>query len=162
MGIFKNYQLSQVGLVGSGRYFKEGEYVVRIENTKMVREGYKGDSIIIEAEVLYAESNEEDAPPVNSIASQVLNLSGDKTKTTMSLKNWMGFLCAIAGVEDTKAFSDEEWDEMATEAIENNALKDSILKLSCYTTTTKENKPFTAHRWAPQPSDEYLKKVGLI
>jgi hypothetical protein len=161
MGIFANYGLSQVELVGAGRYFKEGEYIVRIENTKMVKEGFKGDSVIIEAEVLYVDSSDEDAPPVGTTASHVIKLSGDKTKALMGIKNWMGFLCAASGADDPKERSDEEWDELATAAIQDNALKDLVLRLSCFITRTKEDKPFTVHKWLPEPTEAYLRKCGL-
>ena len=153
MGIFAKMDLSEVKIMGKGNYFTPGEYLVEVLNTKSNQGGYKGDSIILEFEVLGSEG--EEAAPAGEHRDHVLIIGGaDKQRSDSGLGDFMAFLCVCFGVDSPKSLSKEEWDELATSVIQDNALKGEVLRLSCFMTKTKKEKDFTVHKYLRLATEE--------
>lgn len=160
MGIFAAQQLSKVQVFGSGKYFKPGDYLVRIHDTRY-QKGYKGETVIIEAEILGVINDGDEADPVGTINTQVISLSGDQDKVAMGFSNLMGFACAAYEVENPEAYSSEEWDQILTETLTKNGLENIYMVLSCFNKMSKKEKEYTVHKWLGLATKEDFAKYGL-
>jgi hypothetical protein len=144
---------------GSGKWFTDGNYVVKISDIKYVQGGYRGDSIIIESDILGIRNQlpSEKAPKVGERAVQVIKASGEKED--MGRGNWMNFVCALAE-ESLESRTDAEWEEFSEELIEGDFAKDTEMYLEVFTKTTQKGGEFTVHNWLRIATDNDKQSMG--
>lgn len=155
MGMFS--KLSSAQLFTKSKWFKDGKYLTKITAVKLV-DGHKGESFIIESEVIATTSNDDDAPQSGEVAAHVWGVSGDKKQ--MGLATWMQFLCAVFGMEPEEQ-SDEEWEKISTEVLDNKSLEGTVMVLDVFTIQTKKNTPFTYHKWLHEATKEDYSKFNV-
>ena len=150
--IFK--KLSGVVVNDSSKYFKDGTYIVEI---KAVSEaGRDKDHFCIECEVLATKSEDDDAPAAGQTAAEVWK---QNDKWGMGVQRWVGFVCAVLDISPTD-LTDDEWEEMSEKVLEGE-FKGYRMKLECFTIMTKQDKPFTKHKWHRQVTESDLREFDL-
>ncbi len=155
MSIFDN--LGDARVYDNSKFFQEGHYIVRIADCKFI-EGYKGQTFVIECNVLGAKSGHEKAPTPGQIAAQVFKADGDKRD--IALSTWKGFLCVAFGL-DPDELDNEEWKDLSASVLDEGSLNGTVLELQCFMKTTLKGGDFTQHKWVGRPGKETLAKFGL-
>lgn len=145
MGYFDN--LSKTQVYSKSKYFQEGTYLVKIVKTQL-KKGHKGESFIIETEVLGARSDHDAAPDVGQMASHVWNAGKE-----MAIPTLMEFMCALYGVESPQAVDDAVWEKRAKKVFGKNGAEGQVMRLDVFMTTTKAGNDFTVHRWLRVATD---------
>lgn len=175
MGVFDG--ASKAEIPGNGQWFQPGRYVVEIKKCihKLGKaqggSGYRGESYIIETQILWADSDHENAPAVGSKATQVV-----KADSVMAQANVMQFMCALYPNKDGKpstpaSKSDAQWAKLGGKVFidsrdreTESAAEGQVLEVECFlkdtTSPTAKAKHFTVHNWMPI-SDERLEELGL-
>ena len=157
MGIFS--KLSNVKPMGRSKFFAPGLYLVKLIATKLIKDGHKGDSIVIEAEVYAVSSDEEEAPGVGSTGAQVYNITGEKKETGLS--NLMQFLTAVFGCDVTDK-TDEEWEAIADACFDDNMLAGMYLTLETWNKQNKKNEgTYTVHNWKGLATEQDFSDFGV-
>lgn len=150
---------------GSGSFFKEGIYRVKILGVKWVKSqkggAQKREFFIIETEVLKS-NNAEIA--VGSQRSHVIPMDN-----VMSLPNVKGFVAAASGVDPDEANVNDAvaqyWSTLTGESVDfedvcdwicgpSNPLKDEEMDLECIPVKTQAGGDFTKHAWMPRDTSE--------
>ena len=136
-----------------GLYFLEGDYVVSIEEVKMIVNRNKQDTFIVSATVLES-SCPSRAPGCRP--SQVIVLKDGANLATLwgNIKQFSG---ALLGITDPDSYVPEDgtsvedfWDQAMEFAVsEDQPMQGHKMRLTCSMILTKANKPFTKHVWAP-------------
>ena len=157
MGVLDD--LDQAEVFEKSPFYQTGLYLPRIEACKLVN-GHNGLSFVIDTTVLGADSKHAQAPQVGNRDSQVWNASKTPQKIEQARGTWMGFLCAVYGVEKT-AFDGARWKAISADVLDNNALKGTLMALEAYTrdNTTNEGQ-YTVHTWR-RPTAEDFAKFGI-
>lgn len=154
MGIFRGLGKAEVS--GTGQWFKEGNYLVKITGVKLVTgKRDNKDNFIIETEVL---ASDNDEIKVGAKRSQVIKMDG-----VMAFPNIKKFLAAVVGVDATVNDANEKIETAFAELVgrklsiediaeyvvsDENPLSDIELELECVNILTREKKqPFTQHNW---------------
>jgi hypothetical protein len=156
-GVLDN--LDQAEVFEKAPYFQTGLYLPRIEACKLIT-GHNGLSFVIEATVLGVDSKHPAAPQVDTRAAQVWNASKTPQKIQSARSTWMGFMCAVYGVEKTE-YDGPRWKAISADVLDNNSLKGTIMFLEAHTrkNTTNEGE-YTNHTWR-RPTAEDFAKFGL-
>ncbi len=139
---------------GRGNYFTgEGEYDVEIEAVKH-RNGYRGESVIVNVEVLT--SNNPEIPPGTS-KSCAFNIS---KQPVLALNNIKAFVCGIYGLDAAKKDPDtkKKVNHVAKRMVEaDNPLAGVNVHLTTFMTKTNKGGDFTNLDWAP-----YVAEPGYV
>jgi hypothetical protein len=140
---------------GRGNYFQgEGEYDVEIQAVKHKEKGYRGESVIINVEVI---SSDNDDAPVGSSKSVAFNLS---KQPILALNNLKAFVCGIYGMNG--AAKDPETksrvNHVSKRMVESdNPLARVRVHLSTFMTKTGKGGDFTNLVWSP-----YVAEPGYV
>lgn len=151
-------KLSAAQIFESSKYFRPGRYIVKIKDVKFI-DGHRGESFVIETKVLAAVSSAEDAPEVGDTAAHVWKVSGDKKQ--VGLGTWMQFMCAVLGMNQDDQ-TDDEWETISNDVIDNNAFEDIDMLLECHNIVTQAGDNFTKHTWIGQATDETKEEFGPV
>jgi galactitol-specific phosphotransferase system IIB component len=139
-------------------YFKKGQYLVEISQCKLTETS--GDKnrypvFVVEAKVLGAMSDDDEAPEEGKHAAMVIVMKGDYPETKQAAIKT--FVTSYYG-EETETWDDETWEEkIAEEVCEDNTMKGAIYHLQCDEITTKKGNPFTTHLWRKDPSENTIR-----
>jgi hypothetical protein len=134
-----------------GIFFKQGNYVVEIKKVEN-RTTRKGDTFIIETEILESDNPER---PAGCKPSQVIVFKPDIIETQMGdVKQFIG---AVLGIEDADSYVPEDgqdldsfWEEALEGAIGDDQPCAGVkLRLNCTNRATKAGGNFTKHVWSP-------------
>lgn len=161
-GLFDN--LDQASVFENSKWFQEGRYIVEITRCVFIKDGYKGDSFVIEARVLGAISTHAAAPTEGQLAAHIWNASGDKRD--MARGTWMGFLTNVFQLEQSDRDGDW-WKATSAQVLDDNYLGGSKLYLEVFEKPKKNqsdpNKPkmFTQHNWYSTPTAEQFAEFGI-
>jgi len=172
MGILDD--LDQTEIFSNSKYFQPGRYIVAINKCKLITAGHKGDSFVIEAVVQaaipdpnhpawYAQAHPGKvaaaAPGAGELAAHVWNATGEKRDLARS--TWLGFLCAMFGIEkDDK--TGKEWNDISKAVMEpNTGLQNQLSYLEVFMIKTRADNDFTKHVWFGAPSQDQLIEFGL-
>jgi len=156
MGLFKGIRESK-GTEG-GIYFKPGNYVVKVERCKEGKKRNGTPFFVAECLILKTDVKDDDQMlPGRHAAFFVqfadypeLSLGNVGDFMTVGMQSWFlqhnetvpeGFF----GTGDTPRVDEVTADEIVSE---ENTLSGTIMSLEAYNKPTKENKPFTRHRWS--------------
>lgn len=156
MGIFDN--LDQAQVFENSKWFQPGRYIVEINRCVYIKDGFKGDSFVIEVLVHGAISDDVNAPKPGEIAAHVWNATGDKRE--IARNTWLGFLCNVFGLKPTDRDS-AWWKSVSAQILDDNYLKGTKLYLEVFAKTTQAGNPFTAHNWKGVPTAEQFAEFGL-
>ena len=154
MGRFQG--LSGIKTNQGGLYFLDGDYLVELDEVKMIVSRKKQDTWIVSGKVLES-TNPQRAPGCKP--SQVIVLKEEILETCMG--NIKAFAAAVLGIVDPDAYvpdlkpgetpetaKDRFWDEtleaLVSEAQPAKGLK---IKLNVTTIKTKAGKDFGKHQW---------------
>jgi|GEM_PF-931498 len=138
---------------GSRRpYFKEGNYVVQIQEVKFLETRTKGDAVIVE--MMPIESNNPEIKP-GIVHAWYCGLSSE-----LGPLNLKRFLAAAYGLDP---FSDEANKQINSQVAEaacsdSQPLRNAWVGLECSMTETQAGNPFTVHTYRPL-SDEEIAEV---
>lgn len=159
MGVFDQGGQSKAEVFVKSKWFQEGTYAVRIKNC-IEKKGRKGDFYIVETEVLYADSEREEAPSVGQQAAYIMS------DNDMLLSNIMAFMCALADVSSPAAYSDEKWQKLGSKVFaKEKSGKASVaigtcMRLDCIEVDTQSGGKYTNHNWSLL-SDADAEKFGV-
>ena len=150
MGRFKG--LAGVKTNQGGLYFLEGDYLVELDEVKMIETRKKQDCWVVSAKVLES-TNPQRAPGCKP--SQVIVLREDILETCMG--NIKAFAAAVLGIENPDAYVpedgksvDEFWDSTLESMVaDDQPLKGVKIKLNVTQIKTKSDKDFSKHSWGP-------------
>jgi hypothetical protein len=151
-------KLAGVTAFEKSKFFQEGRYVVKIRKVKFNESGFKGSSFVIETEILGTQSDNEDAPQRGEIAAQVWRV-GDGEKREMAFATWKLFLTGAFEIESE--LSDEEWEELSMNVLEEGVLEGKVMMLQAWMVKTKAGGDFTQHKWLRPATDEDLAEFGI-
>ena len=152
--------MSKISRNQNGKYFTPGMYVVEIGLTKY-HVGEKGQSLIIEANVLGAKHSDPDYEGGNpSPGEKVAQVWGkedyDLKKKKYSQEKLMSFLCAVFGCEPS-TYSDAQWEAVYEQQFKTNAFAGTTLLVQVYDRPRKDgNGVFTIVNWLRVPTEEDL------
>lgn len=135
-----------------GLYFLEGDYVVELDEVKMIINRKKQDTFIVSGKVLES-TNPARAPGCKP--SQVMVFKEDIIETIWS--NVKQFAGAVMGLDDPDGYAPEDgtsvedfWDQSLEFLVaEEQPMKGHKMRLNCSQITTQAGNPFTKHVWAP-------------
>ena len=143
MSIYAN--LSKTVAFEKAAYFDAGLFLVKIVECRRNIGGAKGDSFIIETEVVAVKEGTGKLK-AGQRAAHVWSTAGGQIKEEMAIRTLMSFLCAVLQVRPTDK-TDEEWLGIIDSVFEQNILEGTVMRLECTEITTKAGNPFTKHRW---------------
>lgn len=133
-----------------GLYFLEGDYLVEIDEVKMIQNRKKQDTFIIAAKVLES-TNDQRKPGCKP--SQVMVLRSDIIETILA--NIKQFAGAALEIDDPDNYepedgtsADEFWDSTLEYLVsDEQPLKGQKMRLNCSNIKTQAGKDFTKHVW---------------
>lgn len=167
MGFFKDKGLGKHSSSGSGRYlpWAEARYLVKIKRG-VGRKGYKGESAIIEFEIVKVLFAPEDSKVREGESYSWINKmdKGDVVKGNIAdfCRAGTQTIRAMGGeyVTMEDAIPIEEVDNVADEVYgEENAFADLELEVHTLPIRTTKDTPFTKHLW--KCPEDLLRQLGV-
>jgi len=173
MGIFDDPETNNARTFDRSKYFTPGLFLVDITRLKHNDPNHpdprkrprNGESFVIEARVLGAQSSDPSAPQPGETAAHIIaHLSGnDATKRELARADFQSFRNMLAGAlgADPASYTPEQWQQFgaAIMADDGNALSGKlVLKLECFKANTSN---FTIHRWHGRATEADLNAFGL-
>ena len=145
MGIFDD--VGNAKTYESSKYFKDGQYLVSVENIKHLQQ--RGEKIVIECQVLGAKSSDPDAPEAGETAAHVISgFDAHDEKRDYALGDLKAFVQAVVGPVS------QDWTPQQfgafTKGIVGTALKGRcFMIIECWGKPLKRDpsKTFTVHTW---------------
>lgn len=137
-----------------GNYFQgDGEYNVEILGVKHKAGGFKGESVIVNVQVLTSDNPEVQPGSVRSCA---WNITKHKQ---MAHNNIKSFVCGVFGMNDSA--KDAETKSRVVHVSKrmvdaDNPLQGVRVHLTTFNTKTQAGKDFTVLVWAPYTEDGYV------
>lgn len=154
MGIFDDVGSAQE--TSKSGYFVPGVYLVKLVQVKH-NNGFKGESIIIEGEVIAVNSEEENAPIVGETRAHVISGFSDTKRKDMALGDLKAFTRAAYNNPDVADWTPQIWSQ-ASQAIVGEKLAGVVMKLECF---MNGKGSFTIHRWYGHAHADDFARFGV-
>lgn len=129
-------------------YFKDGTYLVRLDNLAMRKNRQQMDIAVIETTIVAVlDDADGKALRVGQEPSQVISRGGKAGD--YFLRDIKGFICGALGVSD-----DEVTEEACARIFADGAspMRGLLVEVNCYTRLSKQGNPITVHRWQGEVS----------
>jgi len=147
--VFKGIESVKAGF-GTGFYFLEGDYVVRVKRVFVKRSRQDALMFIVECAVL---SSTNPQRPEGCEPNWVNKITGNDS----ALPNIKGFLAACGGADPTNEAAVEALgitsEDVDAAVSDENPLAGTLVKLHAFIKKTKKDTDFTVHDWSPVDQD---------